>query len=110
MAKARLTYLSVANHTRVPFVELVEKNVDVGVRQHQSARQVVPRHEPVALPLLVFALKQTEGLLDVEVRVLQQQLSLLFNDQLRLQKLLPKSTVQDSCVLSEHLLVCLLIL
>ena len=60
------------------------------VREHQSARKVVSCDVPIRDALLIATLKQFEGLLDVKVGVLEQQLSLLFDKELRLKDLLPQ--------------------
>ena len=67
----------------------MEKNVSVGVREHECSGEVVPCYEPITLILFVPALEKLEGLLDVKVRILEEQLSLLLNKHLRMQYLVP---------------------
>ena len=59
------------------------------VREHQSARKVVSCDETIRVALLIMALKEFEGFLDVEIGVLKEQLSLLFDKDFRLEDLLP---------------------
>lgn len=70
-------------------VELVEEDVDVRVRKHQRSLQIVSGDETIAFPFGVLGFEETERLLNVKVCVLEEQLSLLLDDVLRLQDLLP---------------------
>ena len=70
-------------------MELLEQNVRVRVIQHQSAQQIIPRDEACWLAEIIVGLKQPEGLLNIEVRVLQQKLALAFDGHFRHEQLLP---------------------
>jgi hypothetical protein len=83
----------------------MEKNVCVWIGQHESPRKVVPRDEAVGLTLLILAFKNLKCVLDVEVGILQEQLTLLLNYHFRLQQLVPELPVQVSGVLRKHLFV-----
>ena len=72
------TYLCVVDHSRLPPIKFVEKNVCVGAREHQCPRQIISRYEAVWLSILIRSLKYCECLLYVEVRILKEKLTLLF--------------------------------
>ena len=77
----------------------MEKNVSVGVREHERSGEVVPCDEPVTLIIVILCLEELEGLLDVKVRILEEQLTLLLNEHLRVQYLVPQRSVELSRVL-----------
>ena len=49
----------------------MEKNVSVGVWQHERSGEIVPCDEAVTLIIFVLAFEELEGLLDVKVRILE---------------------------------------
>ena len=106
----KLTYFSIVDDTRLPSVEFVEQNVRVRVRKHQSPREVVSRDEAVRLTVLILTFENLESILHIEVRILKQQLTLLLDNHLSLQELVPQLPVQVSGVLREHLFVRLEVL
>ena len=77
-----LTYLGIVDHARLASIEFMEKNVSVWVRKHERSGEVVPCDEPVTLILVILPLEKLEGLLDVKVRILEEQLTLLLNKHL----------------------------
>ena len=59
------------------------------IRKHESSRQIVTCDVIVRRSLLVYVFKKCESLLDVELRILEQQLPLLLYYQLCAQNLVP---------------------
>ena len=66
-----LTYLGIVDHARLASIEFMEKNVSVGVWQHERSGEIVPCDEAVTLIIFVLAFEELEGLLDVKVRILE---------------------------------------
>ena len=75
----KLTYLRVIYDARLSSVEFVEKNVRVGVGEHKSPGEVIPRYESIRLAILIPAFKHAKRLLDIEMWILKQQLPFLLN-------------------------------
>jgi len=88
-----LDELSVIDNSRLPPIEFMEKNVRVRVGKHESARQIISSDEAIALTFRVLSFEIVKGLLDVKVRILEKQLSFLFNLHLSVKDFSPKCPV-----------------